>query len=349
MSYTTQIVVPSLVRIKPGALGRLGLYCHRPDFREITLFISPGIEHITGIARQSLAQYGVRILNEVAVTDATYETASACFTRLTNLGQACVGIGGGKALDVARYVAFLGGKPFFSVPTALSNDSFCSPQSSLTIEGKRRSLPSKMPYAVVVDTNVCLQCPDAIWFSGIGDLVAKVTAIADWKLAYHATNTDVNDLAAELSLATVYQFAAAPHRNHEGMRLLATALMLSGVAMEICGNSRPASGSEHLISHALDAVAKTPRPHGLQVGTATYLCALLQGAGTEQINNILNPTGFWQHVHQQPFAMNDWIQALEIAPTIKQDFYTVLSTAGVVEKAIHHLQTDPYLKPCFTR
>ena len=94
-------------------------------------------------------------------------------------------------------------------------------------------------------------------------------------MAFHATGTPVDDFAALLSDASVFQFLARPKRDLEGMTLLGTALLLNGISMSICGSSRPASGSEHLISHALDSVSKRPRLHGLQVGVATYLMSLL--------------------------------------------------------------------------
>lgn len=88
----------------------------------------------------------------------------------------------------------------------------------------RKSLPSGLPFGVVVDTRACLQAPDVLWLSGVGDLIAKLTAIRDWKLAYHERGEPVDDLAALLSTATVYQFIGRPVRDLEGVRLLATAL-----------------------------------------------------------------------------------------------------------------------------
>ena len=71
--------------------------------------------------------------------------------------------------------------------------------------------------------------------------------------------------------------------------------MLNGIAMEMCGSSRPASGSEHLISHALDADSTRPRLHGLQVGVATYLVSILQGQNTERKAALFDATEFWAH------------------------------------------------------
>src|SRR5205085_2092723 len=85
-------------------------------------------------------------------------------------------------------------------------------------------------------------------------------------------------------------------------RLLATALLLNGVSMSIAGTSRPASGSEHLISHALDQVSARPRLHGLQVGVATYVVAQLQKQGVERVTSLLDAVGFFDAIARDPFS-----------------------------------------------
>jgi glycerol-1-phosphate dehydrogenase [NAD(P)+] len=133
--------------------------------------------------------------------------------------KALVGAGGGKSLDVAKYTAFLAGLPYFAAPTSLSNDGFCSPHASLTLEGKRRSLPTGLPDAVVVDLAVCQGAPLRLWHSGVGDLSSKFTAVADWKLAFHRRGVPVNDQAAWMSDASVFQFMANPAPDEQGIRL----------------------------------------------------------------------------------------------------------------------------------
>src|SRR5215468_267499 len=135
----------------------------------------------------------------------------------------------------------------------------------------------------------------------------------------------MNDLAALMSNASVYQFMASPTRDSEGIRLLGTGLMLNGVAMEIAGSSRPASGSEHLISHALDHITARPALHGLQVGVATYIVSRLQQNQSDLIGRLFQQTGFWEFIRQNPFSKREWLEAVRQAPTVKDDFYTILS------------------------
>jgi glycerol-1-phosphate dehydrogenase [NAD(P)+] len=344
-----QMNVPLLVRIKPGALQRLGVYLARPALTPVALFHSEGLSQaILDLALQSLQSHSITLSLLHAVNDASVEEAVRLMAAVPPSCKALVGVGGGKALDVAKYTASLAGLPYFAVPTSLSNDGFCSPQASLTLEGRRRSLPTGLPQAVVVDLAVCQGAPLTLWHSGIGDLTSKFTAVWDWKLAFHRRGAPVNDLAALMSDASVFQFIGNPAPDEHGIRLLATALLLNGVAMEIAGSSRPASGSEHLISHALDMTGARPRLHGLQTGTAAYLVSSLQSGGHhERIGQLFARTGFWESVRKCPFSKEEWRVAVERAPSVKEDFYTILSEKDVWPEFARLIAHDKAVVGCF--
>lgn len=78
------------------------------------------------------------------------------------------------------------------------------------MHGKRRSLAATLPQGVIIDVDVCLSAPRALWLSGVGDLVAKLTAVHDWKLSFHNTGEPVNDLAALLSTPRCTSFSPIP-------------------------------------------------------------------------------------------------------------------------------------------
>jgi glycerol-1-phosphate dehydrogenase [NAD(P)+] len=348
MLRPTQISIPTLVRVKPGALDRLGTYLNRGGHRSVTVLLSKGlVAPIPDRVKRGLQEQSIEPVAWVEVLDNDLESTARLFADLPKGVTAVVGVGGGKALDVAKYVGFLSRLPYYAVPTSLSNDGFCSPQSSLTIRGKRRSLPAALPFGVVVDTAVCRDAPRVLTLSGIGDLVAKFTAVRDWKLAFHATRELVDDFAALMSDGTIHSYLAHPSFDLEGIRLLATSLMLNGIAMEICGSSRPASGSEHLISHALDATSARPRLHGLQVGVASYLVSILQGENTERIAALFDATGFWETIAADPLSRAEWLTAVRMAPSIKDGFYTVLSSRDVLPEVERLLNHDPRLSKCF--
>ena len=348
MLIPRQTAIPELVRVKPGALDRMGIYAERQQFKRVVLFFSQGLdERLVARLSGSLQSQNIQILQRTEVDSISFERVTELFHQAPRNADAIIGFGGGKALDVAKYIAFLYRLPYLSVPTSLSNDGFCSPQSSLIVGDRRSPLPSAMPFGVILDTAVCLDAPETLWHSGVGDLASKFTAVTDWKLAFHAQGTPVDDFAALLSDASVYQFLASPRRDLEGMRLLGTALLLNGISMSICGSSRPASGSEHLISHALDSLSKRPRLHGLQVGVAAYLISLLQNQNSGRIAALFDATGFWRVIASDPFDRAEWLEAARIAPTMKSDFYTVLSSRDCLPEIETALHSDPNLRQCF--
>lgn len=344
----TQIAIPTLVRVKPGALDRVGIYLGRAAHNSAAVFVSQGLDTaLQDRLRQSIQAQGIDIVTWAEIATNDVESAARQFVELPAVPAAIVGAGGGKALDVAKYVAFLGRWPYCAVPTSLSNDGFCSPQSSLTVRGKRRSLPAALPRGVVVDTTVCHDAPRLLTLSGVGDLVAKFTATHDWKLAFHATGETVDDFAVLLSDQSVHAFLSHSRLDHEGIRLLATALLLNGIAMEVAGSSRPASGSEHLISHALDLSSRRPRLHGLQVGVASYLISRVQHQRHEEIARLFDATGFWDAIREDPFDRDEWEAAILAAPDVKPGCYTVLSDPERQTEAIRLLAEDMRLASCF--
>jgi glycerol-1-phosphate dehydrogenase [NAD(P)+] len=339
-----------LVRIKNGAVDKLGIYCSRCGFGTVAVVITSAIpDGIRESVRNALATTGVQVAEWFDCAEAGFEQAQSIFVSLPADVSAIIGVGGGNALDVSKYVGFLARLPNIAVPTSLSNDGFCSPGASLTILGTKRSLPAAMPFGVIIDIDICLSAPERFWLSGVGDLAAKLTAVRDWRLAFHAAGETFNDFAALLSDATVSQFISRPVRDQEGARLLGTALMLNGVAMEVADSSRPASGSEHLIAHALDRISARPRLHGLQVGVASYIVSRLQGGKTtDTIRSLFDATGFWDAIRTDPFIMSEWLEAARSAPAVKKGFYTVLSARDCLDEIRSILENDHVLEGCFS-
>lgn len=346
MSDPRHAAIPTLVRIKPGALSRVGIYCRRHGFPTTALWFSDGLDpRIIATAERSLASEQIEITSRRAVASIEQTDIESAA-----VGEGLlIGLGGGKALDAAKLAAHWRGRPYLAVPTSLSNDGFASPQASVTVQGRRRSVPASMPFGVVIDTAVCLGAPPVLWLSGIGDLSAKLTAVTDWKLAFHAVGTPVDDFAALLADASFYQLLARPERDLDGIRLLASALLINGIAMSICGSSRPASGSEHLISHAFDLIATRPRLHGLQVALATAICCRLQNHAPTVLDELFEKTGLWNALRDDPFPLSEWLEACRLAPTLKENFYTVLSSRNCLPEIEEMISTDPAFQDLFSK
>jgi len=343
-----QIEIPYLLKIGNGKLSKVGKYLSDKGMKKIALCWGEGIENLVGAQlREGLDKRGIEIAHEQTATtvDIDAVTHSAFFLPPVN---AVVGVGGGKALDYAKYIAHLLKIPFISIPTAISHDGFSSPSSSLTVLGKRKSVKAGSPFGVVIDLDLIKNSPDIFIYSGIGDMMSKATALLDWRTARDkglARYVDLSAVLAYNSLDIMFLKHTFDIHGESFTRSLSSSLTMSGLAMEIAGSSRPASGSEHLISHALDEISASPQMHGIQVGVATYLCALLQdNVHTEDINFVFEKTGFWECVRRNPFDYNEFVEALRLAPEIKHDFYSVLSEAGSFDRAVGFIEGDAVLR-----
>ncbi|MFV0627433.1 MAG: iron-containing alcohol dehydrogenase family protein [Alphaproteobacteria bacterium] len=343
-----QINIPYLLKIGQGKTKKIGKYLVDKGMNRVALFMGYGIEDILGKELYAgLEAQKITVSYKMVVDDIDIDTITHTAFNLPKV-DAILGIGGGKALDFAKYSAYLLKLPFISVPTSTSNDGFCSPTSSLTVQGKRKTVKSGIPYGVVIDLDIIKNSPSIFFYSGIGDMVSKITALWDWKEAFNKGFERFNDFASLLaynSLDLLFLKHSSDISSVEFQRSLANSLMMSGISMEVAGTSRPASGSEHLISHALDALSEKPKMHGVQVGVATYLCALLQNnPHLPRVKDILLNTGFFEFAKTTPFNKKEFIDALKLAPSIKTDYYTILSEKESFEKALKFIETDEILK-----
>ncbi|MEZ7892876.1 MAG: iron-containing alcohol dehydrogenase family protein [Candidatus Wallbacteria bacterium] len=343
-----EISIPTLLRIKPNALYKIGKYLRKENFKKIALFYGEGMrEMLSETINISLDSSEISVDTEKTVTD---NCVDAIFKENFPLPQGTnviVAVGGGKVIDYCKYLGFISQIPVISVSTSISNDAMASPGASLTVNGVRRSLKARIPYGVIMDTNIIKNSPARFTYSGIGDLISKYTAIYDWKLSYRATGEAVNDFAVLISNNSVENVVNYKNKNVadvEFLRLVSGCLVMSGVAMEVSRSSRPASGSEHLISHAYDKISKKPSLHGIQVGIATYAISWLQKNDKhELIKSLLNETGFAEFAKKNPLNKQEFIEAIKIAPSIKENYYTILSEKGAIEKLLEFTTADEYL------
>lgn len=344
-----QINIPYMVKIGYGKINRLGKYLIDKGMSNVALFWSDGLEElIGGKLYKGFEQNDIEIVCNKIVQYINIEEVDKVAFNLPRTTDAIIGIGGGKVIDFAKYCGHLLKKPFISVPTSISNDGFCSPNTSLLVDGRRTSVKSSIPFGVIIDLDIISKSPKMFIYSGIGDMIAKMTALWDWKVAYRKGYERYNDVAAMLAYNSMDMLLSMTEYDLESstfLRHLSTSLLLSGISMEIAGTSRPASGAEHLIAFALENISKRPHAHGIQVGVSTYLCALLQNnPAIDKIKHILQKSGFWSYVASDPISKDLYVQALQQAPLVKKDYYTVLSEKESFLKAVHLVETENILK-----
>ncbi|MCR4887697.1 MAG: iron-containing alcohol dehydrogenase family protein [Ruminococcus sp.] len=201
-----------------------------------------------------------------------------------------IGIGGGRVLDTAKYAAHISKAVYICMPTSLSNDSLASPFSVLETYGNaRKTFACKIPTAIIVDTNMIINAPEGQTLSGIGDTIAKHTALYDWKLSASKTASQVDDFAyalSRMSFDSVYHCDQKDMKSRVFIRILSRALVMGGLAMEIAGSSRPCSGSEHLFAHAIEEYYPDVKiSHGLAVALGTIPACIFQN---QDINGLMS-------------------------------------------------------------
>lgn len=193
--------------------------------------------------------------------------------------RALVAVGSGTLTDIGRFVSHRGGRVFLSLPTAPSVDAYSSINSPLVVRRLKETVNAHVPAGIFADLDVLCAAPPAMIAAGYGDILAKFTCLADWRLAQLLWGEPVDEAAERdmrLALASVAPRAAAIGRGEpEAIRALIEALLASGNAMAAVGSSRPASGAEHHISHYLEMRLlledRPPVLHGAKVGAATVL------------------------------------------------------------------------------
>lgn len=192
-----------------------------------------------------------------------------------------LGVGSGTLTDIVRFSSHRAGMPFISLPTAPSVDGFASTGCALTIQKYKQTIMAAAPVGIFADLDTLTRAPRPLIASGFGDMFGKYTALADWPISYHiageAFSQELADRSRRALQICVDQVPVLHGQWENAMQKLMEGLVEEGICMLLQGNSRPASGAEHVISHFWEMkLAREGRPpvfHGAKVGLATILVA----------------------------------------------------------------------------
>lgn len=266
---------------------------------------------------------------EIHADDYFVEVAEKVISRGADI---LIAVGAGTIHDLTRYTAFRRGIPFISIPTAASVDGFVSVVAAMTWKGMKKTLPAVAPMYVFADTNIFGKAPARLTASGVSDLMGKYTALLDWKVCHMITGEYFCPSIYELEYEALHQVESVLPEIRRGdgksMEKLMYALLLSGLAMQMTGNSRPASGAEHHISHLLEMnIINEPMNalHGEKVSAGLMLvlnyyekikqairqnkCRVIDGRSyeTELLKNTFGKKGKYQEVldENDPNIMED--------------------------------------------
>ena len=334
--------LPRSVVIGHNVLFEVGKVCKELKLDGLAVIVSgPTTKHTAGEKVYEILSddgYNVNIIESKSTND--YDIAEVI--RATNEVKArfMLGVGGGKSIDVAKFVSNELNIPFLSVPTAASHDGIASFLASVKKDGRGISVPCQAPLGIIADTSIISSAPPRLMIAGCGDIISNYTAVKDWELAAKLRNERYSEYAAALSEMTarmiVDNSSSIKPSLEESSRTVVKALVSSGVAMSIAGSSRPASGSEHKFSHALDKISDRSTLHGEQCGLGAIMMMYLHGGNWQSIKNSLRVLGAPTNAKEIDIKEEDLLWALIHAHEIKPERYTVLGP-GLTESAAEKL------------
>lgn len=191
-----------------------------------------------------------------------------------------IAVGSGTIHDITRYCAYTKGIPFVSCPTAASVDGFCSSVAAMTWDGFKKTFTAVAPKIVVADLDVISKAPTFLTNSGFGDMIGKFIALADWRISAILKNeyfcSEIHNMTLDATKSVMESTEAIKNGDGAAFEKLTYGLIMSGLAMQLLGNSRCASGAEHHISHLIEMQpsglnAHSDALHGEKVGVGTLL------------------------------------------------------------------------------
>lgn len=265
--------------------------------------------------------------------------------------DAVISVGSGSLNDICRVASYNAEKPLAIYASAPSMDGFASDTAPIIKDGFKSSWQAKQPEVIIADTEVLASAPVILKSAGFGDMIAKCVGLVDWRIAallideYYCEN--IANITREATRRIISLAPRVTSNDEETAGEIMEALVLTGLAMKLAGCSRPASGTEHVISHYWECQKLMrgiwPDYHGRKVGIATVLISKLYHkiAETEEINPVHENVD-WNRIYQMYGPIADDVRKLN-NPTItdKVDVNFLKNSWGEIRKIIKEELPEP--------
>ena len=293
--------------------------------------VKPQIEAVASVKEQSVdsntISYAMTVAERVIASDI----------------DCIVAMGGGKTLDIGKYAAFVSKRPFLSIPTTMAHDGIVSPIAVLKREdGKPKSLGCAMPSMMIMDTKLIASCPPQLIKAGIGDTISNYMALKDWDFAVARGKDEMNGYAYMMSRTSLDALMKTQfdHICPEFLDVLANSLVLSGIAMNYAGSSRPVSGSEHLFSHALDYFCEKQNLHGFNVALGTVAVLKIIGEDPGEVVHYLKKFEVDINPEHMGIPEDTFVYCMQHATEMRRNRYTYLHEADLNEQKLRRIYNE---------
>lgn len=272
------------VVVRNGAIQELPAIAH--CYRKILIVCDKN-------TRIAAANQVYELLSDKTETILTYEdellvpnekAVEKLSNQITEETDLIIGVGSGVINDLCKYCSHKANLPYYIVATAPSMDGYASKGAAMIFGGMKITENAAVPEAIIADTAVLKNAPLEMLKAGYGDIIGKYSCLNDWKLSATVNSEYLCSFIYNLTYKTVVSVSnmgkAIISRNEDSIAALMRALIIVGIAMAYMGNSRPASGSEHHISHYFEVVGLLREEpyfcHGIDVAYATYLTSQIR-------------------------------------------------------------------------
>jgi len=318
----------NVLKIGPGKITKVAETLTENNIHGKILYIAdPVVDKLYGdVIRPQIESVGIMRTESVDYNTISYVMSVAERVIATDI-ECIVGVGGGRVLDVCKYASFIAKKPFLSIPTTLAHDGIASPIAVLKRQdNKPKSLGCKIPSMIVLDTELISTCPPQLIKAGICDTMSNYMALMDWDLAVSRGKDVMNGYAYLMSKTSLDALIKTQYTSicPDLIEVLSNSLVLSGLAMDYAGSSRPVSGSEHLFSHALDYYCHSQNLHGFQVALGAIAVLKLIDEDYSELTSCLEKFD----ININPSALNidadSFVECMQNAVNMRSNRYTYL-------------------------
>ena len=271
------------IEISKGALEKLPKLIFKYKYEKICIisdkntYKAAGEKVIDILNAEQIENYSIvlreenLIPNEVALGEVIVRIEPDC--------DLIIAVGSGTINDISKFISYKLSIDYYVVATAPSMDGFASNVSALITNQLKTTYETHVPIAIIGDINILTEAPMDMIIAGIGDILGKYVCLLDWKIAsiiqgeYHCTY--IESMVQKSLNIIISNGEKVKDRDPQTIQYIMEGLVLSGIAMSYAGNSRPASGSEHHLSHYWEMMflfqGKEPVLHGIKVGIGTIV------------------------------------------------------------------------------
>lgn len=272
------------VYIESGAISRLKKLCEQ---KESILIVADENTYSAAGEKAEKALCGKTVKKVIFSGKTVLIPNEAAIERVReelNDTDLILGVGSGVIQDLCKYVSFFAGIPYMIVATAPSMDGYASDGAAMILKGMKETVSAGLPRAIIADVDVLKDAPLEMIKAGFGDIIGKYSALCDWKLSMEINGEYfcqyIYDTTSEMIENTLNTAKGLLKRDECSVKALMEALVVVGIMMSFAGSSRPASGSEHHLSHFFEIVGIVNNEpyfvHGVDVAYSSVITAQIR-------------------------------------------------------------------------